>query len=95
MNTISLYAKIFAICICISLPANANDATKLKACAMALNGCEALSAEQDKSIAMLKGQVKQLEDKAADADKPGLLPTWAWILLGAGVGVTIERTLHK
>lgn len=78
----------------VTQAAVADTASKLKACDLALSGCEALSAEQDKQIAQLKNQVKQLENKVAD-ETPSFLPTWAWVLIGASAGAIVGVGVRK
>jgi hypothetical protein len=67
----------------------------LQACDLALEAAEGLISTQEESIKGLKAANKELADRLADSQSAPLLPTWAYIALGAVVGVatySIVRT---
>lgn len=68
---------------------------KLTACDLALNACQGVIKAQDDQIAQLKDSNQKLADELVKSKSPSILPTWAWILIGASAGVLITSTLHK
>lgn len=74
--------KYLIIFMLISQIALADDV----GCSHALSACSNLVSQQDKSIQMLKGQNKDLEDRLATATKPPLLSPLHYVLIGVLTG---------
>lgn len=70
-----------------------DEASRLKACDLALQACSRVVYEEGASITILKSQVSTLENRLADAQSGPIVPTWLVIasslLAGVAVGYTV------
>ena len=65
----------------------------LKACDLALNACRDVVKAQDEQITQLKQDNQAFADALEANTKDPLLPTWAWVLIGAAAGVIVVSKL--
>lgn len=70
-----------------------DDASKLKACDLALQACGQVVYEEGASITKLKAQVSTLEDRLADAQSGPIVPTWLVFASSLAAGIAVGYTL--
>lgn len=98
LSSITLYTALYASLTLCPVSTYAQGAAKapepvytcenrLTACSTALHDAQTVIDDQDASITNLKKANKELADRLADSQSGQLLPGWAWLAIGAAVGV--------
>lgn len=57
-------------------------------CKKTLRACDELVNGQEEELRVLKEQVSILEDRLKVDQNTNILPDWAWLVIGVGLGVT-------
>jgi hypothetical protein len=64
-------------------------------CSKALHACIDLNTAYQSQVDQLKLDQAKLADALAKANSPGLLPTWAWVVIGVTSGIVLGTQLRK